>query len=150
MFDDFGGKLESLAGFFGTAPWKLWWAPMSLRQCNVGNQPARASQGPCSLQLLRVAERVGAETLLHSPEPCSFCPNHSSDSEHLPNKKPTYIDLCKDLATAFLICHERGADAGTEGDEKSKGHLQFVGNIYAVKSTATCESPWKQALVMTC
>lgn len=41
-------------------------------------------------------------------------------------KKPTNINPCKNLAPAFLICQECGADAGAEGDEKSKGDLQFV------------------------
>lgn len=58
--------------------------------------------------------------LLNSPEFCStFFFNCSSDSEQLPNKNCTCINLSKDLATAFLICHKYGADAET-GDEKSK------------------------------
>lgn len=150
MFNDCCDKLKSFAGVSGTAPQKLWWVLKSLRQCNVSNQPSRASQGPHSLQLLHVTEGAGAETLLHFPELCSSCPSHSNESEQLPNKKTTYINLCKDLATAFLICHKYSGDAGTEGDEKGKGHLQFVGGIYSVKSPATHESTWKQALVLTC
>lgn len=92
---------------------------MSLRQCNTSNQPSISSQGPCSQHLLCLAEGVWAEMLLNSPELCSFCPNHSSDSEQLPNKNYTCINLSKDLAPAFLICHGYGADAET-GDGKSK------------------------------
>lgn len=53
VFNDYHDKLKSLSGFSGTAPWKPWWALVSLRQLNVSNQPPRAShQGPRSLWLL--------------------------------------------------------------------------------------------------
>lgn len=77
VFNDFSGTEKSLAGFSDIASQKLWWALMSLRQCNIRNQPSRASQGLCSQQLFHRAGYVETETWLHSPELCSFWPNHA-------------------------------------------------------------------------
>lgn len=98
---------------------------ISRHQCHWGNEtkatsPAAPGKDPvCAPQLLCLAEGLGAEMLLNSPELCSSFSNRSSDSGQLPNKNHTCINLSKDLATAFLICHEYGADAET-GDGKSK------------------------------
>lgn len=97
---------------------------ISRHQCHWGNvtkATSPASPGKDPVPHSSSAWHGGSE-LRCCWTPQSFAAlfsNHSSDSGLLPNKNHTCINLSKDLATAFLICHEYGADAET-GDGKSK------------------------------
>lgn len=58
-----------------------------------------------------------------------------------PKHKPTNINLCKGLASAFLIYHKHDIDRGTEGNEKSKGNSICEKYLWS-QITATHASSW--------